>query len=955
MTTRTIFSQRTLRLGTSLAALLACTPALAQEVAAEPEAVQEEPAQPASNEEIVVTATRAGTGGFRAPTPTTVVGSAAIEQRQSITVADVLQEIPAFKPTISPGANGVRTQLPGANLADLRGLGSNRTLVLVDGARVTPQAPANNTGTGVSPDLNQIPALLVERAEVITGGASAQWGSDAVAGVVNIILRKKYSGFQLTAQTGFSTYGDGLTKRIGALGGVSLMDDRLHIVAALDFSESDKVGDIYTRPWGAREYQIVANSAASTNGLPVNLIVPNVHFYSSPNMLITGPAGFSLRNYEFHSNGGAPTPFVTGSIVSGTAMIGGQGQSQAKGLSLVPGIRRFDPYARVQFDISDDTNIWLVGSYSMLRTEMNPLPSRITGGTIRSDNAYLQSLYPSIAASLGANGSFTFNRVNYDFAASGENGPAIVENKTPHIAFGAEGRFSEKWKWDLHFGWGKNIYTNSTAGNGIRSRITYATDAVFSGGQIVCRALVPGSSTYNPTAAAGCVPINLFGQGSPSAAAISYVTGTAQARSVYEQRTAAANIRGELFETWAGPISIGAGVEYRREEQTVTADSISAAGGFEIANAGPFHGKFDVTEGYVEAIVPLLKDSAIGRSFDLNGAIRVANYSTVGTQTTWKVGASYEPVDGVRFRATRSRDIRAPALFELYSPGSIANNSVSVRNPANSTTYTANIPVNLSIGNANLDAEKAETYTIGVVLEPRFLPNFKVSVDYYDIDLKQAITTLPATSIASLCNAGDLYYCSAFTFSAAGPPTALSLGAQNLAGVHVQGFDAQLAYRFPLSGISLPGRIEMTVNGTYTQHVIVNTGTGAAPIDRAGENSTLNTYSTPRTRINGSLTYRVGGFALTSQMNFISAGTVDNTFNTSATTTANINHVPAYAYLNLYADMTVNDNFAFFGSVRNVFNTAPPPLPSSTLNIATNGQYYDTLGTFFQAGFRVKF
>ncbi len=189
---------------------------------------------------------------------------------------DLINNLPQafgdFGGNVSNGATGAAT-------VNLRNLGSQRTLVLVNSRRLMPGDPTQNGAA--SPDLNQIPALLVERAEVITGGASAQWGSDAVAGVVNIILRKKYSGFQLTAQTGFSTYGDGLTKRIGALGGVSLMDDRLHIVAALDFSESDKVGDIYTRPWGAREYQIVANSAGAITGFAVEYNELTVHAQTS--------------------------------------------------------------------------------------------------------------------------------------------------------------------------------------------------------------------------------------------------------------------------------------------------------------------------------------------------------------------------------------------------------------------------------------------------------------------------------------------------------------------------------------------------------------------------------------------------------------------------------------------------------------------------------------------------
>ncbi|WCT73791.1 TonB-dependent receptor [Sphingomonas naphthae] len=909
----------------------------------------------AAEAEIVITASRTGASGFRAPTPTTVVGAQALEQRQATNVADVLQELPAFKPSSSPSANGIKTQLPGTNQADLRSLGANRTLVLVDGMRVVPQAPANNTGVTVSPDLNQIPALMVERIDVVTGGASAQWGSDAVGGVVNVLLRKKFDGLKLTAQAGVSELGDAAQRRVGGVGGLNLLDDRLHIVAALDYTSSDEVGDLYTRDWGRRENQIVTNSASATNGLPVNLIVPGVRFYSSPDLLVTSSTVAAFRNRTF--TGGQLVPFDAGSLIGGQATIGGQGFSQALNVSLVPGVRRLDPYARVQFDVSDAAKLYVVGSYSKLRSTLTPLPSRITGGTIRSDNAYLRQLYPAVAAALGSAGTLTFNRVNYDFYPQGRNGRIVVKNETPHIAGGIEGDLGGGWRYDAHVGWGRNTYRNTASGIGIRQRETFATDAVLFNGAITCRALVPGSTTYNPTAAAGCVPINLFGAGSPSAEAIGYVTGTSRAKAVYTQTTAAANVHGEPFETWAGPVALAAGVEYRREKEAVTADAIAAAGGFEIANAGPFRGDFDVKEGYVEALVPLLRDSPLGRSLDINGAVRVADYSSVGRQTTWKAGATYEPIRGIRLRGTASLDIRAPALFELFSPGSVANNTVSVRNPANGISYSANIPVNISRGNADLNAERSHTYTGGIVLEPAFAPGLSLSVDYYDIEVKDAITTLTSTAAGSLCNSGDSYYCSAFTFGATGAPTALNLGVQNLASVRVKGFDAVLAYRLPLHRLasSLPGTIEVNITGTRTADVLVDTGTGSGAVDRAGENSSLNTYATPSTRFTASTTYSVGGFSGTVQTNFISAGTIDNLYNSSAATTASRNHVPAFAYVNLFANQKVGDRFELFASIRNVLNTDPPAVPNPQLYTGTNGTYYDTIGRYFTAGVRVTF
>lgn len=944
-------SSRRLLAGASAFALTLAMACAVQAQTAEPQdqAVEAE----TSVDDIVVTASRTGTAGFRAPAPTTVVDAEALDRRQATNVADIIQELPSMKPSSSPSANGIKTQLPGTNQADLRSLGSNRTLVLVDGMRVVPQAPANNTGVGVSPDMNQIPSLMVERIDVVTGGASAQWGSDAIGGVVNVILRDRYDGMKFTAQAGVSALGDGESVRVGAIGGLSLLDDRLHVVGAIDYNKVEEIGDLYTRSWGRDEYQIVTNSASATNGMPVNLIVPNVHFYSSPDLLITNSNVAAYRNNTF--TGGQLTPFQTGSLIGGQAMIGGQGRSQARGVSLVPGVERFDPYLRIQYDISDTANVYLVASYSQLESTLTPLPSRITGGTIRSDNAYLRQFYPTVAAGLGATGTLTFNRVNYDFNG-GRNGSVVLENKTPHLALGAEGEFGGGWSWDAHIGWGENQYSNTASGLGIRQNLTFATDAVLSNGVITCRALVPGSTTYNPTAAAGCVPINLFGAGSPSAAAIGYVSGTSRAQADYRQTTAAFNVRGEPFSTWAGPVAIAAGLEYRKEEEDVTADPIAAAGGFEIANAGVFSGEFDVKEGYVEAVVPLLLDSPLGQSLDVSAAVRYAEYSSIGEATTWKTGATYAPFEGLRLRATASLDIRAPAIFELASPGSLANNSVSVRNPANGVTYSANIPVNLSRGNPNLEAEEAKTYIAGVVFTPSFAPGLNVSLDYYDIKLDGAITALSSTAVASLCNAGNAFYCSVFTFGSTGAPTALNLGVQNLASVQIQGIDGAASYRLPLDTISedFVGSLDFSLSGTYTDHVLVDTGTGNVT-DRAGENSSLNTYATPRTRLNGSISYSLDGFTGTVQANYISSGTIDNTYNTTAANSSNLNRVPSYTYFNVYLSKELTDRIEIFGSMRNALNTEPPAVPNPALYTGTNGVYYDTIGRYVSAGVRLTF
>jgi outer membrane cobalamin receptor len=231
---------------------------------------------------IVVTGSRVASA-LDSPTPTISIGADALERRQAVSAADLLSIVPSLKATTAPSASGTRNNLVGVSQADLRGLGPDRTLVLVDGMRIVPQVPSVVTGgIFIAPDLNTIPALMINRAEVVTGGASAQYGSDAVAGVVNILLKKRHEGTKLTMQSGISQYGDAFRFRVGGVTGLTAVDGRVNLVASAEYSHSDGVGNMYSRPWGRMEYQRYDNNGWATNGLPRTLIVPHVRGYTSP-------------------------------------------------------------------------------------------------------------------------------------------------------------------------------------------------------------------------------------------------------------------------------------------------------------------------------------------------------------------------------------------------------------------------------------------------------------------------------------------------------------------------------------------------------------------------------------------------------------------------------------------------------------------------------------------------
>jgi len=899
-----------------------------------------QPVADASNGGVItVTGSRAALNGFSAPSPTVVVGRDIIDQQAAATIAQVLYQDPTFRATKAPSSNAVNFSNPGQATADLRGLGPQRTLVLVNGSRVVPSASSVNAGVPVTTDLNLIPTMMIDRVETVTGGASAQYGSDAVSGVVNILLRRKVDGIELTGQTGISQQGDNFNWRLGGIGGFAFGEGRGHVVASAEYNRSKGVGDIYTRDWGRQEYMIVSNAAFATNGQPANVLSPNVHNNVGANgVILSGLPG--LTNYTFNSDK-TTRPFDSGTLPNGTYQIGGEGQMPTVGVSLVPPVRRFTSYARAEYEFSDAATAIVEGGYAESHGILSGGLARFNTATIRRDNAFLPDAVRNL---LPANGTFQLAKTFYNFG----NARFVAVNKSPHVTVGLEGKLGGSWSYDAHYSYGENKFRNDVTNNLITSRLNFALDAVRdpATNQIVCRATLAGAS-FN-AAAAGCQPLDPFGPTSGSAAAQAYVNGSGYSTSLYKQNSAAFNVRGEPFSTWAGPVAFAFGGEYRKESQVVKADPISGTGGFAlVANVGPFAGDFDVKEGYVETTIPLAKDLSFARSLDINGAIRYADYSTVGGQTSWKIGAVYEPIDGIRLRTTRSRDIRAPAIWETNGPGSIIVIPITVRG------VFARIPQNVTVGNPNLKPEKGDTFTAGIVVEPAGIPRFRASLDYFNIKLSDAITSLASGTIGTLCTLGEQQFCNYITFAGA-TPVAVNAPQLNLAKQQTNGLDGVLNYTLPLGSGS--SSLNLSLSGTYVFHSYIDTGAvGSTRIDRAGENGQGNTGAVPTFRGNGSLTYRDDLFSLTGQLQYISKGKIDNTYNTAPALTINDNHVPAVVYVNTYATIKVTDRIQLTGSIQNLFDKDPPPAPYTIYLTPVNGIYYDKIGRAFQAGVNLKF
>jgi iron complex outermembrane recepter protein len=898
--------------------------------------------------EVNIIAARVPEAGYETTAPLASIGSGKIEQQAATNVLQVLNQAPAFKATTTPTTNGVRAATPGASYADLRGLGSTRTLVLVDGKRFVPQIATALASYQV--DLNQIPALLIERVETVTSGASAHWGSDAVAGVVNLVLKKNFEGFRTDVQAGASDYGDDQEYRVGVLGGTRLFGGRGHIEGAVDYVRNNGTGDVYTRPWGKAGYQLAGNPCSvlataeqlasrgctgGSNGLAQMLIVPEVRFGNiAPGGLILDT---SLRGTQF-GPGGVPVPFQFGEYAgAGATMQGGDAANLRNnintGISMANYVHRLGTYARFSYDLTEQSSGYVEASYSSSAGGGQTLPSRDAGpmvNTIRADNAFLpQSIRDAMLA--GGIDSFQLGRVNRDIGYQ----QMRQDNDTVRVVAGLEGALRGSWRWDASYVFGTNHYRLADSPNRIADHYRWAVDAVVDplNGGIVCRSTLtdPGN---------GCQPLNLFGEGSPSPAAIDYVTDATWQDTKYRQHAVSADLAGDLFETWAGPVSIAAGVAYRAERQDSRVDPIADAQRYDSTNSRPLDGGFDVKEGYIRSVLPLMSDLRWADSLALNAALRVADYSTsAGTQWPWTLGLTYSPFDQLTLRVSRSRDIRAPNLYELqslpiYSTMNVAYNGLMLQVMQDAS------------GNPALRPEKSNTLTLGATWRSQAIPGLHLAVEYFEIDVRDIIAQRNLQQIANFCSMGTpeerAFHCSSFTFSTAGDvPLRASTPYENLDSSRRAGVDFAADYGFEAAS----GRVSLGLSGNFVTHYQADFGVGA--VERAGD-----LQGSPKLRAAFSLGYERLPVSVTAVARYTHSMLYDNTFVEGLH--INDNTVPSTTYVDFSARYDASKSLQFFGAVRNAFDKTPPYVPTA-FGYPTSPVFYDMIGRTYRVGFRYQF
>jgi iron complex outermembrane recepter protein len=907
-------------------------------------------------EEVVVTGSRlVRAAGYTAPTPVTVLSTESLAQKAPTSLPDALNQIPVFQGSISNSQdrNSTSNRVRTGNYLNLRSLGPQRVLVLQDGMRLPPTGNAGGT------DANMIPQMLIERIEVVTGGASAAYGSDAVSGVVNFIVDKNFEGLKLQGQGGISSRSDNDAYRAGAAYGRSLFDGRMHLTFSAETSHTDGIKDKSTRKLVNEDWAVIGAGTAADPFRNVTGVKFNTG--SDGGYISSGPA--ALIRQQFLPDGSVG-PFDPGAPTGRAGLgFGGDGYAFAHDSTLVAASTTNQFFGRMSFDLGNDMEAFVQASFSTAKNWDAGSSSASTGSggpRIFAENAFLD---PAVRALFGTTPSIQIGRNLPEYP----NSPVEQRTRALIANAGISGSLGDSsFKWDFTYSYGRTRFNNETIQNN-NIRYYAAVDAVVdpASGQIVCRVTLT-----NPTTAPGCVPINLIGAGSITQEALDYVLGVSTWESINDLHDVQFSVTGEPFSTWAGPVATVVGAEYRHQSLDQTSNSDTAVTldpaalglrgvpvdtriyGTSVSFAT---GSYDIKELFTEVSVPLAKDAFLAKSLELNGAFRYTDYSTSGAVKTWKLGSTYEPGGGVRFRATLSRDIRAPTLYELYSGESLRGQSYSDRLTNTLTGYSE-----VNRGNPDLQPEIGNTFTGGIVFQPTFLSGFAISADYYRIKIKNAIAS-QFTSIQVLDQCANSNYTSPLCAQVIRYPDTnlirrVNIFQTNVSSIQNEGVDLETSFRTDLAGGQFSARILGTRLLSYTTQ-----GNSAAPtIEYAGVADFSDVggipFPMPKWRGNLDLNYTRGGFTVSAQERYIGSYKRSHLFVYAE------NDIPSIAYTDLNLSMELHPGngpaLQVYTTINNLFDKDYPLVPLSAnpgLPIATFRSIYDVVGRYYTLGVRAKF
>lgn len=932
-------------------------------------------------ERVEVTGSRILSPNAESPAPIQVMTAKDIAASGVANVQDLLLKNPAIgTPTLSRSNSNFLTSGGGVATVDLRNLGYNRTLVLVNGRRYVSGVPGDS-----AVDLNTIPTDFIERVELLTGGASSTYGSDAVAGVVNIILKRNFNGLMLDAQAGQSSKSDDKKKKFAATWGTST--DKSSLMAHVGFSRQGEVRA------ANRADSALDNASLVTNGLSSDLddlFKTAVSFsgFAPQGRFFYTDAGGTARNFTYDANGKQIPWSQNGPNGDGVGATGFN--RNAYRLIAVP-VDRLLLATKGEQQIADGHTAFFEATYASSKSSTNIEPFALGSADIYQDSGGEIPIAfqvngqmvrnPIIPANVVGD-TYSFRKRMSDFGPRHQD----VERDTMRVVGGVKGDLTKTWSYEAFAGYGftKEAQTGTGQVNVLNFR--NALEAIPDGkGGVMC--------LDANARAQGCVPVNVFGLNSISADAANYIKAPQSLTTKVTQKIAGASVTGEPFDLPAGPVGVAAGLEWREEGSSTSFDALTQAGlngGNKLPNTA---GSFNVKEAFGEVRLPLLKNLAMVKSLDGTLAYRVGDYSTVGNTRSWNAGLDWAANNTVRVRFTQALSTRAPNVNELYQGQS--QTFPTINDPCDGVKATdsgvladrckaapgvqANMNANGGVftlgqtdrqgvsgydsGNPNLKAERGTSTTLGLVITPKsvdLLKNFTFTADYFDIQIDKAINNPGRQYTLDQCyNGGDQAFCqfitrraTATSAGAAGALTYINQSPVNSGGQLVRGVDFTASYSEKVG----PGRLSSRLSWTH----LLDAWNKAT--DTAEQDSSKGEVGSPVNKWSLSLGYDYGNWSVATTTTYIGKSTLDDRFAKSLLDDPadygkfkDKFKIASKAYFDLQASYKLGKAQAYFG-IDNLFNTKAPPIVSgidgNTTGTQTNASVYDAIGRRYYVGVR---
>ncbi len=936
--------------------------------------------EPATTEmdEVIVTGSRLVRSDLSAPSPTTVINEDAVRLAGDPTVEAVLNELPQ----LSAGNNSSVNSAGGSGVltANLRGLGATRTLTLVNGRRFI---PANGAG---SVDLATIPSALVKRVDIITGGASAVYGSDAITGAVNFILRDDFEGLEVGAQFGQTSASDGNTASYDLLFGTNVGEDRGNITLFASHSTRDPVF-MENRDFSRVPLNAALGPSGSGNipGGRVGLSaaqMATLNLGQGAGVIPEGPEGCSTRvnSIRFAENGAVMRhcdPETLFNYAAGNYLLRPLERSQLSGLA--------------RYDISENVEAYAELHYALAENEFQQAPDSLS--IVTGTNSYFEvpnyATNPALSDDVRA--LFTNNTAIFDPTNTGNaripGGIArrmselglrnfAFERATVGSTAGLRGGFEVgeyTWQWDLFGQYHRSRTDETVRGTMSPARLSLGLNSMVDGqGQVVCVTVV-----------LGCVPVNPFGFDSISPQAAAFITPARSSSDLFERVVAGGSLAGEFLTLPGGPISAAVGVEYHSDDYEFMPGATDLAREYGSPSRGITAGRYDVKEVFAEVRIPLLSDKPFADTLAIEGAVRYSDYSNFGSADTWRAGLEWGPTDWLRLRSAFNVANRAPAINELFAPvteGFSPGNDpcAAIRNPSEAQKdfcVQQGVPANeidnfvqtalgfsqLSGGNPDLNQETSETMTIGAVVRLPFLDRFNLAVDYYEIEVDDAVATMNAQTTLDVCYQlldSQSEPCRAITrIPGSGQVFQVRASNSNIGSLSVRGVDLTVDYTFGLpQGLSIGSdnaNLGLVLQAGWLSERVSRI-IGAAPIDCAGFFGSCTAQGaggSPDFKAMLMATYDSGPLMFRSQVRHL--GSLDP-LPTIAQSTPVV--VGSTTYVDFSASFDFSERFQLYAGIDNAFDEQPPLLTSSWGGDAnTDVTLYDVIGRRYFLGMRAKF